>query len=57
MPDCRYKRKKKNVLAGYFWCTVKNKVVKDCNSRCWNYRPKFPNRLFLWLKEVFKYDR
>lgn len=57
MPDkCRYARKKKNILKGYFWCSRYKKTVKNCGHN-WCYKPKFPKSLFDWIKELDIYAR
>lgn len=47
---CRYKQKRKDVVAGKFWCKKRKKVVKNCGGNCWGYRPK---GLFAWIRWLF----
>ena len=53
---CRYARKKKNILKGYFWCTKDKKVRKGYGRTCycWWYKPYFPISLFVGIKEWFE---
>ena len=58
MTECKHKRKKKNILKGYFWCDGCKRVRKDkgrCSCWCYHYEPKFPYSLFRWVKELFSY--
>ena len=57
---CRYKKKSRKVLKGYYVCTRnrKHRVVKNCSVGSiynrWCYRPRFPKSLFIWIKGWFK---
>ena len=55
---CRYLKKSKKVLKGYYICTRWRdyKAVKNCGKCMW-YKPRFPKSLFNWIKELFIYDR
>ena len=53
MNSCKYKRKKKNILKGYFWCDKNRKVYKDRGyCRCFYYQPK---GLIGWIKGLLKW--
>ena len=46
--NCRYKRKRKDVVKGKFWCKKYKKVVKNCGW-CLLRKPSFLKS----LKELF----